>query len=241
VVNRLLYEKLSIADDVAVLKLIFEDMLCEAIDNYTAIFDLLPLENLNPATILPYMPPGRNQKALEKPFWQKVRSLVSRETFVKLFVEDGSKIYERICVEFCYELDQPGKALVILQDALQSKLVHACDDSSLNLTAIALEAAERAIFNQKIKPQIQLPQLPESRKERVKLLFTASGNGGAADPIAYFKETKWIFALSKRLYERYLAELRWFLQTQKEVGFVFELCERHADPDLLALTDEDVV
>lgn len=125
---------------------IFEEMLCEAIDNYTSIFEILPLESLNPATFAPYLPPGRNQEILGKPFWQKVRSLVNRETFERLFVEDGAKIYERVSVEYCYDLDMPGKALVILKDALQGKLVHACNESGHNLAAIALEAAERAIF-----------------------------------------------------------------------------------------------
>ena len=58
----------------------------------------------------------------------------------------------------------------------------------------------------------------------------------------YFRETKWIFAISKRLYERYLTELRWFLQTSKGVGFVLDLGERHGeDGKMLALRDQDVV
>lgn len=134
--------------DVTVIRYIFEDMLCEAIDHYTSLFEIFPLESLNPATFSPYLPPGRNQAVLEKPFWRKVRSLVNRETFEQLFVEDGAKIYERIAVEYCYDLEMPGKALVILQDALQTKLIHSCNDTtSMNLSAIALEAAERAIFS----------------------------------------------------------------------------------------------
>ena len=52
-----------------VIKFLFEDMFCETIDNYTALFEILPLENLNPAVLAPYLPPGRSQKALAKPFW----------------------------------------------------------------------------------------------------------------------------------------------------------------------------
>ena len=29
-------------------------------------------------------------------------------------MEDSTKIYERIAVEYCYDLDMPGKALVVL-------------------------------------------------------------------------------------------------------------------------------
>lgn len=68
----------------------------------------------------------------------------------------------------------PGKALVILKDALQCKLVHACNDSSLNLPAIALEAAERVIFYQKMNsPLANLADLSDDRKERVKTFFEA--------------------------------------------------------------------
>lgn len=59
-------------------------------------------------------------------------------------------------------------------------------------------------------------------------------------PFDYFKETKWVFALNKRLYERYLAELRWFLQRQ-DFSYILDLAERHGDPDLVALKDQDVV
>jgi len=211
VANCLLYEKVTIIEDITIIKHIFEDMLCEAIDNYTSLFEILPLENLNSWAFVSYLPPGRNQKILQKAFWCKVRSLVSRETFEQLFMDDRAKIYERIAVEYCYDLDMPGKALVILRDALQTKLVNECNDSSFNLFAIALEAAERAIFNQKIKPlqaNKEITTLPDERKERIMIFFGASGIKG---PFEYFKETKWIFTLSKRLYERYLAELRWFL------------------------------
>ena len=51
---------------------------------------------------------------LSRPFWKKVRSLVSSESFESLFMEDSSRIYQRISVEYCYDLNMPGKALVIL-------------------------------------------------------------------------------------------------------------------------------
>lgn len=33
-------------------------------------------------------------------------------------MEDSNRIYERVSVEYCYDLNLPGKALVILKDAL---------------------------------------------------------------------------------------------------------------------------
>ena len=134
------------------MKYIFDELVSESVVNYTKIFEALPLERLNPATLAPYLPPGRSEKMLKEPFWCKVRSLVDKETFEQLFIEDKARIYESIAVEYCYDLEMPGKSLVILQDALMSKMIHRCNDTTANLTLIALEAAERAIYNQKIRP-----------------------------------------------------------------------------------------
>ena len=223
-------------------KQVFEEMLCEAIENYGAIFEIIPLEQMNPAVFVKYMPPCHSIEILERPFWRQVSKLVSQDTFVRLFKEDSLRIYEKLSVEYCYDLDMPGKALVILRDALQGKLVSANSDSSINLPAIAMESAERVLFKQKIRTSSlakNTPKnLPEDRKERVKQFFDLSDNiSGAID---YFKETMWIFTLNKRLYERYLNELRWFLQT-KEVSFVFDLAQAHGDPELVTLKDQDIV
>ena len=59
IVNTLLYGKLTCIDD-TVISLIFDKMLLEAIENYTSIIKLLPLENINPSSLLPYLPPGRS-------------------------------------------------------------------------------------------------------------------------------------------------------------------------------------
>ena len=93
-------------------------MICEAVENYTAIFEILPLENLNPASFAPYLPPGQSKELLAKPFWIQVKELVDAETFKSLFMEDSNRIYQKISVEYCYDLGMPGKALVILRDAL---------------------------------------------------------------------------------------------------------------------------
>ena len=77
VANCLFYEKVAVVEDMTLIRYIFEDMLCEAVENYTAIFDILPLQNLNPAVFAPYLPPGRSEVMLARPFWKKVRSLVS--------------------------------------------------------------------------------------------------------------------------------------------------------------------
>ena len=61
IVNILLYERLS-DEDTTVLKLIFEEMMLEAVENYISVMKLLPLEKINPRTILPYLPPGRSQE-----------------------------------------------------------------------------------------------------------------------------------------------------------------------------------
>ena len=53
--------------------------------------------------------------------------------------------------------------------------------------------------------------MPTDRKERIKTFFEAGK--GKSGPFDYFKGTKWVFALNKRLYDRYITELRWYLQT----------------------------
>ena len=61
IVNILLYERLS-EEDSTVIKLIFEEMMMEAVENYVSIMKLIPLEIINPRVILPYLPPGRSQE-----------------------------------------------------------------------------------------------------------------------------------------------------------------------------------
>ena len=56
-------------------------------------------------------------------------------------------------------------------------------------------------------------QLPIDRKERIKTFFEAGKSKGTSGLFDYFKGTKWVFALNKRLYDRYITELRWYLQT----------------------------
>ena len=63
IVNCLLYDSRVTElqnQDVTVITYIFEDMLCEAIDHYTQLFEIFPLESLNPAIFAQYLPPGRN-------------------------------------------------------------------------------------------------------------------------------------------------------------------------------------
>ena len=76
IVNTLLYNKLTRQNDQLVLRLIFEEMFLEAIENYTSIIKVLPLEDLNPASLLPFLPPGRSATFQRKPHWTKARSLV---------------------------------------------------------------------------------------------------------------------------------------------------------------------
>ena len=139
IANTLLYDKLTSTDS-TVIRLIFEEMFLEAIENYTSIIKILPLENINPSDLLPYLPPGRSSNLQSKPYWQKVRSLIGDQAFKDLFIEDSGKIFEQLSVEYCYELDRPGRALVILREALQVRKIQNIN----GLTWIALQATERA-------------------------------------------------------------------------------------------------
>ena len=66
--------------------------------------------------------------------------------FRDLFVEDTRHVFESLSVEYCYDLDLPGKALIILKEALQNRKIHSvAGKGGLNLPWVALEATERAL------------------------------------------------------------------------------------------------
>ena len=151
--------------------LIFDDMTIEAVEHYVSLFRMLPLEVVNPQTLLPYLPIGKQQTS----FGTKAKQLLARETFQELFVNDVSCLFESLAVEYCFELNQPGKTLVLLIEALQNRQIQisqgsvssdatqASAKSGLNLTWIALEAAEQAM-------NASNRALPEDRKERLRFL-----------------------------------------------------------------------
>ena len=93
IANTLLYEKLT-EEDSSALKLIFEEMMLEAVEHYISIIKLLPLENIHPNAILPFLPPGRSQEQLVKPYWQKVRALIGDIAFKTVFIEDKHNVFE---------------------------------------------------------------------------------------------------------------------------------------------------
>ena len=83
--------------------------------------------------------------------------------------------------------------------------------------------------------------MPEGRKERSRILFQESVEGA----FEYFRETEWIFSLSKVLYDRYLLELKSFIQSEtdnaKQIKMVVDMSEGHSEEDRIALKDQDVV
>ena len=118
----------------------------------------MPLEVINPACLLPYLPHGKLAFGKQS-FMQRAKSLVARDTFLDLFLNDTGSLFESLSVEFCFELGQPGKALILLIEALQARQIHvnqpgsissdatqSSAKSGLNLPWIALEAAEQAIW-----------------------------------------------------------------------------------------------
>ena len=89
-------------------------------------------------------------------------------------MNDSSKLFESLAVESCFELNQPGKALVLLIEALQNRQIHALQcrgkqgvqpqNYGLNLPWVALEAAEQSLYGG-LKTA-----LPEERGERMRAL-----------------------------------------------------------------------
>lgn len=92
--------------------------------------------------------------------------------FKDIFVEDSGRIFETLSVEYCYDLYLPGKALVILKEALQNRGIQSVSGKGGNLTWVALEAIERALHSQKLNQgEEDIEQLPEDRRERCEILF----------------------------------------------------------------------
>jgi hypothetical protein len=83
---------------------------------------MIPIEVLNPSVLLSFLPPGKTRAY--NTFLTKVKSLVSHEIFLEVFINDSSNLFESLAVEYCFELNQPGKALTLLIDALQNRQIH---------------------------------------------------------------------------------------------------------------------
>jgi hypothetical protein len=78
---------------------------------------------ISPAVLLDYLPPGRSKK--ESDFIKKAKQLVPTEVYNEVFLNDSSKIFESLAVEYCFELNLPGKALILLIEALKYRQIHA--------------------------------------------------------------------------------------------------------------------
>lgn len=47
------------------------------------------------------------------------------EVYTEVFINDSSKLFESLAVEYCFELNLPGKALILLIEALKYRQIHA--------------------------------------------------------------------------------------------------------------------
>jgi len=77
---------------------------------------MIPIELVNPAVLIDYLPPGQSKK--ESEFIKKAKKLVSAEVYKEVFLNDSNKLFESLAVEYCFELNLPGKALILLIEAL---------------------------------------------------------------------------------------------------------------------------
>ena len=108
--------------------------------NYGSFIQNLPLEILESKFILEYLPPGGKIASYSK-FWLrflKVRADEDQEALSALL--NDPEIYLEIAREYIFQLNQPGKALMILQEAVQSRQITG------GLTKIALQAVEHTFI-----------------------------------------------------------------------------------------------
>ena len=69
---------------------------------------------------------------------------------------DKAKIFEKVAVKLCYDCNLPGKALILLKNAILDRKIGYTEESTgsdienenlnPNLIHIALEAVERSLF-----------------------------------------------------------------------------------------------
>ena len=74
--------------------------------NYYEVMENLPLEILDPKTLLEYLPPGSNAKTNKSEFWlrfQKLMSSGNESEFEKVLFD--SEVYERIAREYIYQVN----------------------------------------------------------------------------------------------------------------------------------------
>lgn len=84
-----------------VVRTIFDEMPIESVQNYVQLFRMLPLELINPAVLLPYLPCG---KQTPSNFFKRVKQLVAPDVYRDIFVNDASNLFESLAVEYCFEL-----------------------------------------------------------------------------------------------------------------------------------------
>jgi len=83
-------------------------MTIEIAANYESCLYSLPLEFIEPSFLLKYLPPGSDPSAANAPFWKTYSALHGG------LHRDSERMYLRIATEYMDELNQPGKALIIL-------------------------------------------------------------------------------------------------------------------------------
>ena len=103
------------------LKLIFVDLQVEFIKHYKEVFSLIPLELVHPSELMPFLPPGKQTGSKLSKYWLKVQKLYGKQQnnmFEQKFLQDQDHIFESIAVEYLIDLHLPGRALLLLTEAV---------------------------------------------------------------------------------------------------------------------------
>ena len=93
--------------------LVFKSLILEIVQAYPQCIRALPLEYLEPQFLLKYLPPAHDVKASQSIFWKTYHQINKSFTQTDL----NHKLYASIALEYINDLQMPGKALIILQEA----------------------------------------------------------------------------------------------------------------------------
>jgi hypothetical protein len=76
---------------------------------------------MNPSDLMLYLPPGKQTGSKLSKYWLKVKKLFGKQQnclFEEKFLNDEDRIFESIAIEYLIDLHLPGKALLLLTEAV---------------------------------------------------------------------------------------------------------------------------
>ncbi|CDW86815.1 UNKNOWN [Stylonychia lemnae] len=216
------YFPFQFTDSSYILKLVLKSLEEEIILNYHQVIQNLPLEIIDPHFLLGYLPPGSSQFSK---FWLNFQKLLNDkniEQFSNLMYD--YQIYHTIAVEYIFQLNQPGKALRILQEASQNRMIK-------NLTKLSIQAVESTLIKNPENLMDQEKKIADlfgfevSLNESVKAIERDEDLVQVTLDIIYDK----LSVKNQEQIYMYIQRLQTLIQTENQANFIRSYLNNHYD------------